>query len=294
MSKLALSALILGILALFSYVVASPPTDVPADPTELRAASANNPREAISAEKKHEGPSADSVAIAGTDLQRLSEGIKSNTDKITALRSDLLKQIQDLKTSSDHTAQSLLGQINALKSEQARAQQASKDAEDKASQGMKAEIAAAQAKLVAQVDTVEKANVARFDALGQRVDTQRKDFDDVKNSFEEDRRNTSSISPGVALVVALAALVLGPFVAYQFLANQLAGLRREDPGATAALQPTPEVGPDLPQSSSDPKRKEGVFDHEAPPLFQESSVQHETGEERPLTPQPEEADHDRA
>jgi len=44
----------------------------------------------------------------------------------------------------------------------------------------------------------------------------------VKKNLDEERQNASSISPSIALFAALAALILGPFVAYQFTSNQLA------------------------------------------------------------------------
>jgi hypothetical protein len=54
----------------------------------------------------------------------------------------------------------------------------------------------------------------------------KKDIEQVKKNFDEVRQNDSSISPGVALIAALAALVLGPLLAYKFTQNQLAAAKQ--------------------------------------------------------------------
>ena len=80
---------------------------------------------------------------------------------------------------------------------------------------------------MAQVGDTLKANSTSSEALAQRVDALNKDIDDVKRKFEEVRQNDSTVSPGVALIAALAALVLGPFVAYKFTENQLSAVRQQ-------------------------------------------------------------------
>jgi DNA repair exonuclease SbcCD ATPase subunit len=110
----------------------------------------------------------------GTELQRLTDDIKTNTEKID----QTAKLIQDLKSEGDKAAQSL-----------------------------RAEVTASQAKLA----DVLKANSASAETLAQRVDTMRKEIEQVKKKIDDGRK-----MPFVAFFTALVALFFGLFVAYRF------------------------------------------------------------------------------
>ena len=237
MTKFALPALILLIFALFSFSLTSQSPDAPADLDDTRAELTQKLADAEKAKQDREQEFANTIDSVRAELKRLSDDVKANSDKIAqtvTVRSDL----QDSKSSSDKTVQSVLDQIDALRSDQVKFLQDVKETGDKAAQALRQEVAASQAKLVAQVGDTLKANTARSEALAQRVDAMKKDIDDVKKNLDEDRQNISNISPGLALVVALAALVLGPFVARQFTANQLAAAKKQAAAeAAAAAQP---------------------------------------------------------
>ena len=222
---LALPAIALCLYGLVFYVSAKPnwitskSTNVSHDVAEQPAApiqkvaqaeTATQERKTVTQERESPANTLDGIRA---ELQRLSDDIKANSDKIAqagTLRPDVLKLIQDSKSNSDEAAQTALDQINTLRSDQAKFLKDAKDTGDKAAQSLREEVAASQAKLVAQVGDTLKANSANSQALAQRVDAMKTDIEQVKKNFEEVRQNDSSISPGVALIAALAALVLGP------------------------------------------------------------------------------------
>jgi hypothetical protein len=276
-TKFALPALVLLVFALFYASVTSPP---PPDEPELAAPpAAATPKLPEVAESKpipvpvqvREPRPAEAVDGVRTelktlsdDLKRLSDETKANSEKIAqaaALRSDL----QASQSSNDKTAQTMADQVDALRADQARLIQSAREAGDKAAQDLRQEIVTSQAGLAAQLGDASKATAARAEALSQRVEAVRKDLDEVKKTFAEDKQNTSNISPGLALVVALAALVLGPLVARQLTANQLAAAKRQSEAeaqsrraARAADDP-----PLAPSVAADPQQ-EPLRDHDAP------------------------------
>jgi hypothetical protein len=145
------------------------------------------------------------------ELQRLSEESKANRDKIAQtvmLRSDLLKLVQDSKASSEKTSQIMLDQIDALRADQV-----------KFINDAKAQVAAV------------KAESARS------VDAMKKDLDEL-------RQNISDVSPVLAIVIALAALVLGPLLARQLTANQLAAAKKQAVEVAEAPAPATETAAD--------------------------------------------------
>jgi membrane-associated HD superfamily phosphohydrolase len=287
-SKFALPALVLGILALFSYLVASQSSDAPAGPLAVQSEPSKNVSDPAKPEQQEQtSGTGTNVQSADSALERLSQDTKTNSDTIATLRSDLLKQIEDLKSSNDKAAQGMLGQINALRSEQAKVLEDGKETENKATQGMRAEIAATQTKLAAQADSIQKASTNRLDALGQRVDALGKDFDDVKHAFEEDQRNMPSVSPGAALVVALAALIVGPFLAYQFMANQLAGLRQPAANATTPHPNTTKAEQEFSRSHPSQQYREEASHHEAPSPSEQYGAQHEADAGQEIAHEPE-------
>ncbi|MBR0934153.1 hypothetical protein [Bradyrhizobium jicamae] len=271
MSKIALAFLILGILALFSYTVVSQPDVAPAEPTELRSEPPKTPGDAARPEQQ----SVNSAQAEKADLEQLSEDTKANSERLAALKSDLLRQLQDAKSSNDQAVQAAQAQINELRSEQAKLRAESKETNDKAIQGLRGEVAASQTKLVAQVDDALKGPSSRLDGAGQRIDALQKDLDELKKRLDEDRQNTPSVSPGLALIVALAALVLGPFVAYQFLANQLEGIKQQATGARTSPIATTDVEDNSSLSPSEPRQQDEVVHHEAPSLGEDSSAEHQ-------------------
>ena len=237
MTQFALPALALLIFGLFYFSITSQPPDEPSDVAAPREEVIQQPvaEKTVAAEPDRVQQLAKTIDSVSAELKRLSDDTKANSDKIAqaaALRADL----QEFKSSSDKTAQTMVEQIDALRSDQAKFLQDAKESNDKAAQALRQELAASQAKLVAQVGDTLKASTARSEALAQRVDAMKKDIDDVRKGIEEDRQNASNISPGLALVVALAALVLGPFVARQLTANQLAAARKQAEAEAAAAE----------------------------------------------------------
>ena len=288
MTKFALPALTLLIFGLFYFSVTSQPPDAPAELAGPRAELAQNLADAEKAEQDRVQELAKTIDSVRAELKRLSEDTKANSDKIAqtaALRSDL----QDSKSSSDKTAQSMVDQIDALRSDQAKFLQDAKETHDKAAQALRQEVEASQAKLLAQVGDTLKVNTARSEALTQRVDAMKKDIDDVKKNVDEDRQNISNISPGLALVVALAALVLGPFVARQFTANQIAAAKKQaaaEAAAAARSQPakTAETDPPLAPSAAAELPQDDTLQHEAPPLGEEARPHHDANTNQKAAP----------
>ena len=288
MTKFALPALTLLIFGLFYFTVTSQPPDAPAELAGPRAELAQNLADAEKAEQDRVQELAKTIDSIRAELKRLSDDAKANSDKIAqtaALRSDL----QDSKSSSDKSAQSMVDQIDALRSDHAKFLQAAQETNDKAAQALRQEVAASQAKLLAQVGDTLKVNTARSEALTQRVDAMKKDIDDVKKNVDEDRQNISNISPGLALVVALAALVLGPFVARQFTANQIAAAKKQvaaEAAAAARSQPakTAETDPPLAPSAAAELPRDDILQHEAPPLGEEARPHHDANTNQKAAP----------
>jgi chromosome segregation ATPase len=279
-TKFALPALTILIFGLFYFSITSQPPDAPSDISSPREEVTPQPAVAVAekAEPDRVQQLAKTIDTVSAELKRLSDDTKANSDKIaqaTALRSDL----QDSKSSSDKTAQSLVEQVDALRADQVKLLQGAKESNDKAAQALRQELEASQAKLVAQVDDTLKANTARSEALAQRVDAMKKDIDAVKKNIDEDRQNVSNISPGLALVVALAALVLGPFLARQLTANQLAAARKQAEAEAAVARSqaakTAEIeAPQAPAAAAELSHHDSR-QHEAPPLGEDVHPQHE-------------------
>jgi len=268
MSKYVLPALVLCIFALFAYSVTSQSNDASSEQTEPRAEQTQPSVESVKAEQSHEQSPVDTIDSLRRDLQRLSSDVKANSDKIAqiaSLRSEVLNLIQDSKSNRDETAHITLDQIDALRADVLKE---SKETDEKAAQALRDEVSATQAKLAAQISDMLKANTTRSDALVQRADAMKKDIDDLKKNFDEDRENKSNISPGIALFVALIALVLGPYLAYQLTVNQLASIRQQ--AARAQPQSSPEVERPAAAQASEPDRQPD-FHREAPPLGEEGS-----------------------
>jgi hypothetical protein len=284
-TKFALPSLILLIFALFSYSVTSQSPDAP-DLAGPRAELTQNLADAEKTEPDREQQFAKTIDSIRAELKQLSDDVKANSDKIAqtvTVRSDP----QDSKSSSDKTVQSVLDQIDALRSDQVKVLHDVKETGDKAAQALRQEVAASEEKLVAQVGDTLKANTARSEALAQRVDAIKKDIDDVKKNLDEDRQNISNISPGLALVVALAALVLGPFVARQFTANQLAAAKKQAAAeAAAAAQPQAAMAAE-PEPPLAPPEPEAFLHHEAPPPGEEASPHHDANAHQQAVPDPE-------
>jgi hypothetical protein len=272
-TKFALPALTLLIFGLFYFTVTSQPPEAPAELVGTRTELPQNFATAEKAEQDRVQELAKTIDSIRAELKRLSDDAKANSEKIAqtaALRSDL----QDSKSSSDKTAQSMVDQIDALRSDHEKFLQAARETNDKAAQALQQEVAASQARLVAQVGDTLKASTARSETLVQRIDAIKKDVDDVRKNVDEDRQNMSNISPGLALVVALAALVLGPLVARQFAANQIAAAKKQaaaEAAATARSQAakTQETEPPLAPSAAAELPQDNTLQHEAPPLSEE-------------------------
>ena len=295
-TKYALPVLVLCIIALFSYSVSSQSqsNDVTPDMAALRAEFTQKLADTEKATQDREQQLVKTIDSVRAELQRLSDDGKSNSEKIAQtvmLRSDLLKLLQDSKSSSDKAAQIMLDQIDALRSDQVKFLKDARETGDKAAQVLRQEVATSQAKLSAQVADTLKANAAPAEALAQRVDAMAKDVDDVKQHFDEDQQNISNISPGFALVVALVALVLGPFVAYRFTANQLAAAKEQAAAEAAAAQPqaakTAEAEPPLAPLATAEPQQEAVLNRESPPLGEEASPHHDGNGHQQAAPDPE-------
>lgn len=263
MTKFALPALVLLIFGLFYFSVTSPPPDAPSELAGPRTELTLKVADAEDVRPDRDQQADKTLDSVRAELKRLSDDVRANNDKIAqtaALRSDL----QDSKSSSDKTAQIMADQIEALRSDQVKFLQNAKATNDQAAKALQEEVAASQAKLLAQVGDTLKANTARSEALAQRVEAMKKDIDDVKKSLDEDKQNISNLSPGLALFVALAALVLGPFVAYQFTANQLAAAKKQIQTAK-----TVETEPPLAPLAAKPPQEDSPR-YEAPQLGEEA------------------------
>ena len=288
MTKFALPVLTLLIFGLFYFSVTSQPPDAPAEPAGPRAELPQNLANAEKAEQDRVQELAKTIDGVRAELKRLSDDAKANSDKIAqtaALRSDL----QDSKSSSDKTVQSMADQIDKLRSDQVKFLQDAKESNDKAAQALRQEFVASQAKLVAQVGDTLKASTARSEALAQRVDAMKKDIDDVKKNIDEDRQNVSNISPVLALFVALAALVLGPFVARQLTANQLAVAKKQAEAEAATAErshaaKTRETEPPLAPAAAAELPHHDSLQHEAPPLGEEASPHHDADPHQKAAP----------
>lgn len=283
MTKFALPALVFLVFALFYASVTSPPDEeevtappvqqAQKPPTVAEASPVREPRPAEAVD----GVRAELKALSD-GLKRLSDDTKANSDKIAqaaTLRSDL----QDSRSSNDKAAQTMTDQVDALRSDQAKFMQAAKEASDRTAQDLRKEIADSQARLAAQFSETMKAGTARSETLAQRVDAIRKDVDDIKKTIADDRQNASNISPGLALVVALAALVLGPFVARQLTANQIAAARKqaEAEAAVARAAKAPEAEPPLAPSVAADLHQETLHRHDTSPSSGEAAPDKETG-----------------
>ena len=135
MTKFGLPALILCIFALFSYSVMSQSNDASPSLAEPLAEPTQKIAEAEAAAQDPKQQPVTAIDRVGAELQRLSEEARSNSEKIAqtaTLRSELLKQIQDTKVSSDKVAQSLSDQINLIRSEQAKLLKEANEAGEKA------------------------------------------------------------------------------------------------------------------------------------------------------------------
>ena len=292
MTKFALPVLVVCILALFSFSVASQSNDATPDLAALRAELTQKLADAEKSKQDREQQLVKTIDSVRSELQRLSNYDKANSEKIAQtvmLRADLLKLIQDSKTSSDKAAQIMLDQIDALRSDQVKFLNDAKDSGDKAAQALRQEVAASQAKLVAQVGDMLKANTPT-EALVKRVDAMKKDIDEVRRNFDESQQNNSNISPGFALVVALVALVIGPVSAYRFSANQLAAVKQQATAEAAAAQPetanTAEAESPLAPPAAEAEQ-EAFLHHEAPALGEQANPHHEADGNRPVAPDPE-------
>ena len=232
MTKIALLALVLIIFRLFFFSVTSAPDEAPdiaaapsAEPIQQRADTAE-----VKQEREH--PPAKAVEAIRAELKHLPDYAKANGDKIAQAVTPR-PDSQVSKPSSDKPEQPFSYQINALRANQVQLQKYASEASDKAAQALRQDAAASQARLAYQICDTLKANGARIEALAQRVDALKQDIDGVKKGLEEDWQNASYISPGLALVMALAALVLGPLVSRQFTANHLAAASKDEAAAAA-------------------------------------------------------------
>lgn len=288
MTKFALPALALLIFGLFYFSVTSQESDAPPEIAGSRAEPTQPVASAEKAEPDRVQQLEKALESVRAELKRLSDEAKANSDKIAqsvALRSDP----QDSRSSSDKTVQTAIDQVEALRSDQAKSLQDAREANDKAMQALRQEVAATQTRLAAQVGDTQKTGIARTEALTQRVDAVKKELDDVKKSADEDRQNISNISPGLALVVALAALVLGPFVARQLTANQIAAARKQAADEAAAAERSRPVKmaeadtPLAPTTAADPPPG-ATLAHEASALGEEATPHHDADGNRRAAP----------
>ena len=231
MNKLAWSALILCMLsplAISAYSQSGdPPPDSAAPRAELAQKVAGDADKAIP-----DQPLSKTIDGMFAELQRLSEESKANRDKIAQtvmLRSDLLKLIQDSKAGSEKTSQIMLDQIDALRADQVKFINDAK----------------------AQVEAM-KADSARSTA------GLRKELDELKE-------NMPDFPPGLAIIIALAALVLGPLVARQLTANHLAAAAKKRTAAAEA--------PEADTPAADKTADEEI--PLAPPVAAEPTVAHD-------------------
>jgi hypothetical protein len=290
-TKLALPSLVLCIV-LFSLPAASQSNDASPDLAALRAELTQQLAVAEKAKQDSEQQLGKNIDNLRAELQRLSGDAKINSDQIAQtvmLRSDLLKLIQDFKSTSDKAAQIMLDQIDALRSDQVKFLKEAKETSEKATQALRQEVTNSQAKLVTQVDDTLRANTTPSEALAQRVDAMKKDIDDVKKNSDEDRENVSNISPGFALIAALAALVLGPFVAYKLTANQLAAARQHAaaPAARSQAANAAEAEPPLAPTATAEPEQEDLLQRDAPSPPGEPDPHHDANGHPHTAPDPE-------
>jgi hypothetical protein len=288
-TKFALPGLIFCVFALFSFSVASQSNDAPPDLAALRTELTQKLADAEKTMQDREQQLVKTIDSVRAELQQLSDAAKATNDKIVptvTLRSDLLKLIQDSKSSSDKAAQIMLEQIDALRADQVKFLKDAKETDDKAAQALRKEVAASRAELMAQVGDTLKTDTANSEALTQHVDEMKKDIDELKKNLNEDRQNTSNISPGFAVFAALAALVLGPLVAYRVTANQLAAVKRQAAAQPQAANTAESEPPLAPRAAAGP-RPEAFLNQEVPPRGEESSPHLDTNADRQIGPDPE-------
>ncbi|MGH6708765.1 MAG: hypothetical protein ACREEK_07310 [Bradyrhizobium sp.] len=235
MTKFALPTLFILIFALFYFSVTSRPPEAPPQVVD----SGPRPSQIADFEKSVQDRAqslAKELDDVRAELKLLSETIKTNSEKIAAVA--LGADAQGAKpTNSDKAAQVALDQVNTLRSEQDKLLKDAKEGAERTARALRQEIAANRENLNTQLGEALRGQTNRSEALSQRLEATKTDIDTVKKSLDEDRQNASNISPGLALVVALAALVLGPLVARQFTANQLAAAKKEWAANIAAAQP---------------------------------------------------------
>ena len=266
MTKFALPALVFLVFGLFYFSITSPP-DAPELATPPVEQTQTVPP-VDNAKQDREPRLTEAVDSIRAELKKLSDDTKANSDRIAqvvAARPDP----QDSQSSNDKTAQTMAEQVDAVRSDQTKFMQTVKEANDKAAQDLRQEIASVQTRLAAQFGDTVKANTARTEALTQRVDAIKTDLDDMKKTFMEERQNASNISPGLALFVALAALVLGPFVARQLTANQIAAAKKQaDDEARMSAQRAKAVEnePPLAPSAAADVKESTIHAGDAPPV----------------------------
>ena len=276
MTKFALPALVFLVFALFYYSLSSPPDyslTSPPDAPEQAVVAPTEQAQTVSpvdnARQDREQRLTETIDRIRADLKTLSDETKANRDKIAEVAT-LRPDVQDSKSSFDKT---MADQVDALRSEQARLMQTVKETNDKAAQDLRQEIATLQTRLTSQFNDTLKAATSRSEALSQRVDAVKTDLDEMKKASAEERQNASNISPGLALVVALAAFVLGPFVARQLTANQIAAARkqteeeqRRSARQTRAAESEPALAPSVAASA-----EEAVDPSDTPPAAAETA-----------------------
>lgn len=289
MTKFGLPALVLIIFGLFYFSVPPQTPDEPVDvaaplasPAQDNRAVAEPAKEAVKETAKEpvrddrQQQSAAALDSIRAELKRLSDDAKATNEKIAqanALRSD----VESSKSSIDSAAQFVRDQIGALRADQTKALNDAREASDKAVQTLRQEVAASQGKLADQFGETLKANTARAEALAQRVDAMKKDVDDIKKTLDESRESAFNVSPGLAIIVALAALVFGPLLARQLTANQLAAAKQQaeaDAAATARRNRVEtEANPPLAPSSAAPPHEDPPHRSE-PETIDEASASH--------------------
>ena len=235
MTKFALPTLFILIFALFYFSVTSRSPDAPPQVVY----SGQRPNQTADFEKSVQDRNdlfAKAIDGIRDELKRLSESVKTNSDNISAIAAPS-------SANGDKTAVVVLDQVNTLRSDYDKLVKDAKEGADRTAQALRQEIATSQGKLTSELAEALRNQTARSEALAQRLEAMKAETDAVKKGLDEDRQNASNISPGLALVVALAALVLGPFVARQFTANQLAAAKKQSDNQVAATERPPTVGP---------------------------------------------------
>jgi hypothetical protein len=286
-TKFAFPAVILCILGLFAYSVTSLQNNSESDAIESSAQPSQEAAPVAKADQSRDQPAASPVAAAAAEPQRPADDVKVSNDKIVetaALRAELLRLIQDVKSNSDKVAKSTTDQLDALRSDQAKLLKQARDDGDKSTLGLREEVSASQGKLVSQLDEINKSAAARFDAMTQRLDAMKKDLDDAKKSFEEERQNNSTITPTAALFIALATLLLAPFIAYQFTSNQLARFEQASNAsrhrASSETENTHQVAAIREAAATRAEQTHNPVHHHAAPALGEDAIPHDdTAEE---------------